>query len=548
MRKVWIYGSTALVLAVVGFVLTSGSKGTSTTASDPYGGVTRNVDDNAFHVLAGGEPRSCDPQLITSLVENTVVVNTCEGLTTWTQNGPVDGPQPGMAEQWSVSENGMVYTFHLRPEATWSNGEPLTAADFAWSWDRLRAKETAASYAFLLDEAFIESAKAKDDHTLEVVLSRPNGIFMSVVTLPWLCPLHRPTVEAHGAAWCKPEHFVGNGPYVIHDATISDHVTLTKNSHYYDAPRVELERIIVQTTADNQLNLDLYKKGRVDWLGLQAGIPAEDLDTIRVDGDPNRFRAPDVVSYMRMAVTYISPNHARKGFDDARVRMALSLAIDRKAIEDNVTRGGEVPTVSFIPPGIGTYKPNLGDTSANCTEAQRLLAKAGYPDGAGFPKYEFLYRTGSSREQDMAPAIAQQWKECLGIEVTLSGMEMKLWQPKSTSHDFDITLDGWIGDYPHPQTFAALLGSTNVLNHAGYKNELYDSMLAEAIRMSTDEGIQRGYHDLEEVIAAEMPVIPLYFSPRVHAVRPEWTGISPNIAQYHPLRYVRRAAQPLADK
>ncbi len=548
MKNTWIVIVVIAAIFGVGYAF-HGGKGRKTTDVELYGGATRNLPDGEFHVSAAGQPKSCDPTLVTTIIENHVAANVCEGLVTWTQNGPSDGPQPGMADSWKVSDDGKVYTFHVRDNAKWSSGTQLTAYDFAWSWGRVRTKETGCLYAFLLDEALVANFEALDVHQFRVTLSKPNGIFMSVLTLPALCAEHEGTIKQNGTAWCQPSTFVGNGPYVIAESVLSDHITLKKNKYYWDQKNVELETIVIHTAADGQLNLNLYKQGKLDWLGAQTLITAEDLDKIRIKGDSDHFTAADVSKYTRMAVTYITVNHKRPGLNNKLVRRALSLAIDRAAIEENVTRTGDIPTVGFFPPGMGAYKPVGGDTKQNCVEGRRLMAEAGYSGDKKFPVYEFLYRSGGSDNVDMAPAIADQWKQCLGIEVKLVGLKMELWQPKVVvQHDYDITMDGWQGDYPHPQTFAGLQTSHNSMNYSGYGDSTYDAAVDAAVVANTDAALQKGYEAVESIIGRDTPIIPLYFQPRIHALRPEWEGIVGNVALSHPLKYVRRKATPVADK
>ncbi|MDO8462690.1 MAG: peptide ABC transporter substrate-binding protein [bacterium] len=516
------------------------------SATTLYGGATRNITDGAFHFPLGGQPKSCDPHKIDSMIEFGVAMNTCEGLLTWGPKGPAD-VRNGVAESYDVSPDGKTYTFHLRI-AGWSNKDAVIAGDFVWSWERAKDPARGGTYSFLFEEAKIATLAAPDERTFVVTLTEPNGVFLNVVPFQTFCPVHSATVTQFEDAWCQPEHFVGNGPYMPTEAKLDDHITLTKNPNYWDAANVEIETAIAHAWTDAQVAIDCYKKGMCDWTGVSAAIPSAELDTIRDPKDRSRFMVSDVIQYARNANGYIAINTKRPGFDNVLVRRAFDLAIDRVQLEQFITRSGNVPSRNFIPDGLAGYAPRRDPVDADCTKAKELLAQAGYPNGEGFPTYEFLYRTNSPVEQDAANAIANMWKQCLGISVTLSGMPMKLWRPKVLGRDpkltgpktYDITMDGWQGDYAHPHTFAALLQCGNAQNDSDFCDTRYDTAIAEGLVAHDLVAMQAAYRRAEDVLAAEMPVLPLSFSPRIHAVRPEWTGIEPNAAVNHPLKFIRR--------
>ncbi|MDO8599543.1 MAG: peptide ABC transporter substrate-binding protein [bacterium] len=525
---------------------------TATTIATPqtglYGSTKRTVTDDAFHYPLGGQPKSCDPHKIETIIEFGITVNECEGLLAWGPKGPTD-VRTGVAYAHDVSPNGKTHTFHLR-DTKWSNGDPLNADDFVWSWSRAKNPAT-GQYSFLFNEAKIATFSAPDPHTFVVTLLEPNSIFLNIVPFQTLCPVHRATVEKFGDAWCQPEHFVGNGPYVPVEAKLDDRIVLKKNANYWDAEHVEVEMVVAHAWTDNQVGIDCYKKGECDWTGVSVNIPPAELDAIRDPHDRSRFTIRDVVRYARNASSYIALNTKRKGLDDVRVRHALSLAIDREQLERFVTRSGDVPSTNFIPDGLAGYAPRRDPVQVDCPNAQALFAEAGYPSGRGFPTYEFLYRTNTAVEQNVANAIANMWKDCLEISVTVSGMPMKLWRSKVLECDpkpdgprtYDITMEGWQGDYPHPHTFAALLQCGNAQNNSDFCDSTYDAAIADGLVAHNPAIMQVAYRRAEDVLADAMPVIPLWFSPRIHAVRPEWTGIEPNAAMNHPLKYVRRMSR-----
>lgn len=300
-----------------------------------------------------------------------------------------------------------------------------------------------------------------------------------------------------------------------------------------------VDELVAHTSDDRRLAIDMYKQGSLDWTGCQAMIPIEELEVQKDPSQPNGYKGADLQTYVIMASLYVTPNVTRKGFDDARVRRALSLAIDRRTMVETVTRAGDMPMLNFIPPGMG-YEVIPTDVTPNCQEAKRLMAEAGYPGGKGFPVYELLFRTGTGMEPDIAPVVASQWQKCLGIQVKLAGMPMELWRPKTTEHNFDVTFDGWQGDYPHPHTFAGLLASKSSMNLSGYASPEMDALLEQGMLATDPAEFQQAYHRVEEVILRDMPEINMWFRTWTFALRPEWTGITPNVLNVYPLRYLRR--------
>jgi oligopeptide transport system substrate-binding protein len=377
-----------------------------------------------------------------------------------------------------------------------------------------------------------------------VHLSRPNRIFESVLTFPTLFPVPAHVIDAHGEAWCRAGHFVGNGPYYVSEEKLGESITLAANPHYYQS--VPVSKLVAHTPGEFKLMVDLYKSGKLDWLGMQVAIGADELATLLDHTTTSGFKKNDVSRHPLMDVSFIAINTRRGALSDARVRRALSLALDRDDLAKNVLRDGTVPAGNFIPPGIGSYKPIPSVVAQNCKEAQAWLAEAGFPNGHRFPKYELLARSGG-REPTVASAIADQWNKCLGIQVSQLSMEMKLWLVKvGENKDYDLTLHRWLGDYPHPQTFAALLQSQNPQNDSLYNNSEYDQAIAVGVAAMNDRDIQQAYATAEGLIERDKPVISLFYSPRIHALRPGWQGINNNTVQYHPLRNLRRADPALA--
>lgn len=505
------------------------------TPGNFFGGNVRNIDDDAFHLAIGGEPISCDPHNMTTVVENHIIPSTCEGLLAWGPNGPNEDPVPGLASHFKVSDDGTVYKFHLREGLVWSNGQTLTAYDIEYSWDR--ASGEGFLYSFIFKEGQIESWDAKADNTFVVTLKAPNRIFLTVLPLPIMCALHQPTIDKYGDGWCVPKTFVGSGAYVPTKVVLGESIRLEKNPRYWDADNVHTEVVVAHTTENRQLVVNLYEQGRIDSTGAQTVIPPEKIEALKDPNNPKVYTVSDVYTYPIMANSYVTFNHDMPPFKKVKVRRALSLALNRQAIIDNVIKAGEVPMANFMPPGMG-YDLVPYDVSQNCAEAQRLLAEAGYPGGKGFPEYEILFRVGSM-EPNWVPPMVDQWKQCLGIKFTMAGMTMQLWRPRYTDRKFKLTVDGWQGDFPHPHTFVGLWHSANLMNPSGYRSAKMDAALEVALAATSQEEFQAAYEVVDRLILEEMPMINLWFRGWTTALRPEWTGWNSNILNTYPLKYIR---------
>lgn len=484
-----------------------------------------------FVFLVGAEPETIDPGTVSGQPGGRVDRNIFEGLAF---NDPTDlHATPGMARSWDVSADGLLYTFHLR-DAVWSDGTPVTAADFVYAWKRVLEPATASKYANMLypiagAEAYNRGDltdpdglgfRAEDDHTLVVTLHSPCPYFLQLCCFYTLLPVPRHVVEAYGDAWIKPEHIVSNGPFVLKEWILSRHVLLAKNPRYWDAEHVALN-LVEGLTGDNiNANFNLYMSGVLDWADASA-VPLFVVPELRER--PDFHLAPYFNTY------FYRFNVTRPPFDDVRVRKAFYLAMDPSDITEYVLRGGQVPAHSLVPPGLpGYHEAHL--PGRNVEEARRLLAGAGYPAGKGFPHVELLFNTSESHKQ-IAEVIQQQWKNALGVQVELVNQEWKVFLATTQSLDYWISRGSWIGDYLDPNTFLDMWQSTNGNNRTGFADPGYDALVDRAARTLDPVKRMELLHQAEDwVLNKEMIILPVYtyVVQNLYDER-DFTGLTPNL-------------------
>jgi len=485
----------------------------------------------------GVEPQSLDPALMTGLPEHTIALGLFEGLTGLHPRTLV--PVPGVARRWDISPDGRTYTFHLRP-ARWSNGDPLTAAHFVYAWRRALDPDTAAEYAYMLYG--IENARAinegklgdpkqlgvraADDHTLVVRLEHPIAYFLQLTAFGTFAPVHPGCLKAHDDQWTRPAHMVCNGPFVLHEWRQHERIVLKKNPHYWDAARVALTTLHILAIDDAETALKKYLNGEVHWIREVPGPKV--AETSRIPG----FRyAPELGTY------FYRFNVTRPPLDDARVRKALNLAVDKQAIAHYLLRAGQRPARSFVPPILAGYRPVEGP-DYDVAEARRLLAEAGFPGGRGFPTLELLYNTSEAHKQ-IAEAIQHMWSTHLGIRITLLNQEWKVYLDSMAHLDYHIARSAWIGDYADANTFldCFLTGGGN--NRTGWSRPAYDRLIDQAAREPDPDRRTRLLQDAERILVCdEMPIMPIYFYVNSYLVHPSVRGLYNNARNYHPFHYI----------
>lgn len=491
-----------------------------------------------FRVNNTVEPESLDPGVVTGVPEHRILSNLFEGLTT---SDPKDlSPRPGMAASWTVSKDGLVYTFKLR-DAKWTDGKPVTARDFVYAWERVLNPKMGAKYAQQLfylknGEQYNKGritdfsrvgVKALDDRTLRVTLRCPTAYFLDLTSFYTLYPVPRRAIEAHGRDWVKPGTIVSNGPFRLAGWVPQQELILEKNPAHWDAARVRLQKVVFIPTEDVNTAFKQFLAGESDWV---PTVPPAQLGVAKAK--PEFYVTPYLGTY------YFRFNVTRPPTNDVRVRKALSLAVDREALTKYVTKAGEIPTSTFVPAGMRGYAGVTGlpyDPAA----AKKLLAEAGYPDGKGFPKMELLYNT-NELHRVVTQAIQQMWKESLGLQVDLVNVEWKVYLARQSSLDYQLSRAGWIGDYVDPNTFLEMWVSGGGNNQTGWSNRRYDELIAQAAcKIVNAKERMRALQEAEKILVAdEVPLMPLFTSVNKGMLDRRVKGWYPNILDQHPLKYI----------
>jgi oligopeptide transport system substrate-binding protein len=480
----------------------------------PEGGLT---------VVFGDEPRTLDPAQATLILEGRILSALLEGLTV--ADGATLEPRPGAAESWDISADGLTYTFHLR-DAAWSDGRPVTAEDFRWSWLRVMAMPEAANWELMKPvkgaQAYREKQtsaeavglRAPDARTLLVELERPTPYFLALTSLMTYLPVPRPAVEAHGRHWTRPGHFTGNGPFTLSEWSPNHRLIATRNPRFR-APAA-LPAITFLCVAPGPAQFNLYEGGMARWVADPPPDLVRDLA-----GRPDLHVSPRLgISFVRMAA-----NH--EPFKDNRVRRAFSLTIDRPRIV-KTNGAGQLAWEGFVPPGLAGYagaKPPPGGAEA----ARDLLRRA----GRVIPKIRFLY-PAQKEFTVIAQTLQAIWKETLGIEVVLDRVDRKEWSRRRRELDYELCLSSWIGDYQDPNSFLEIFTGESGNNQTGWSDPVYDALVKRAAG-ERGEARLATLAQAEERLLAEGPAAPLYVPVTIELWDPKLRGISENLLGVHPL-------------
>ncbi|MEW6202987.1 MAG: peptide ABC transporter substrate-binding protein [bacterium] len=491
-----------------------------------------------FTFSNGTEPETLDPGKMTGLPESAIAINLFEGLVTL---DPQDlRPIPGAAERWEVSGDGLVYTFYLRKNAMWSNGNRVTAHDFFYSWKRVLEPATASEYAYQayyvkngrayntgeLKDFSKVGLKVIDDHTFRVELENPTPFFLDIAAFHTLMPVNEKCVEKHGDKWTRPENIITNGAFLLTEWKPRDRIVLVKNNDYWDAAAVKLQKVTILPTDDENTYFKMYEAGETEWI---KSVPLPQIPKMKKRAD---YHATEF-----LGTYYYLFNVTRKPLNDPRVRKALNMAIDKKQITEYITKAGQIPTATFTPKNIPGYKPPEG-LPYDVDRARKLLTEAGYPNGKGFPKLTILYNT-SEAHRAIAETIQQMWKANLNINVEIYNEEWKVYLKDTSSLNYDIARAGWIGDYTDPNTFLDMWVTGGGNNRAGWSNKRYDALIAEAARTIDQKKRIKIFQEAENLlINEEMPIMPIYHYVNVNMIKPWVKGIHFNIRDYHPMKYV----------
>jgi oligopeptide transport system substrate-binding protein len=496
-----------------------------------------------LHAGNGAEPQDLDPHITTGIPEYDIQKTLFEGLAA--KNPRTLEPIPGAAESWTISPDGKLYTFMLRKNARWSNGDPVTAHDFVYSWKRILSAKMAADHSYMLyciDNAeqyytgkiqdFEQvGVKALNDHTLQVRLKNPTPFFLQLLDHHSMFPVHQPTIEKFGAMdergtqWTRAGNLVGNGPFKLKTWEVNKILVVEKNPNYWDTANIRLQQIHFHPIEDLNTEERMFRTGQIH-LTLAGYVAIEKIATYKKENPELIHITPGYASY------YYEFNTTRKPFDDVRVRRALAMAIDRQQIVDKVAKGGQLPAYALTPPDPYGYQPKAA-IEYDVTKARSLLAAAGYADGKGFPKFELLYNTAENH-QKIATAIQQMWKTNLNINAQLSNQEWKVYINSRNNLEHDIARAGWLADYVDPSNFLDILLSYSGNNRAGWKNVEYDRLLNQAAATADSEARYAILQQAEQLIVDEVPVIPIYYYSDIHLVANSVRNWQDNIMKYHP--------------
>jgi len=509
------------------------------------------------------EIKTLDPGKMSWATDIRAAMGLWEGLASY---DPVTlKPIPGVAESWDISADGRTYTFHLRANARWSNGDAVTAQDFLFAWQRVLTPATAAEYVGLFFH--IEGAQeyfdglsgkkaiafssvgigAPDARTLVVHLAHPCTYFLDLVAFPPYYPLHQGSMAGfmvdgkdafagYEAGFTRPPHLVTNGPFRLADWRFKIHLLLTPNPYYWDAGAVHAEAIELVTYDDARAALLAYQTHTVDAM---SWVPQEfGADLLKMQGEGLRH---DVQWRPVFGTYYYLFNCKQKPFDDARVRRALALAVDREPIVKDVLRMGQRPLSVLVPPdSIAGYRSPMG-LGVNIPEARRLLAEAGYPEGKGFPTVEMLFNN-ESIHASTAQALGQMWQQALGVHVSFRGLEKPTFGAERKSHHFALARGGWYGDYTDPTTWLDLARSNNGNNDGQYSNPVFDGLMNRA---DSEADAGKRFAILQEaealLVRQDMPFLPLYQYSDGYIFDPgKLAGLELNVRLLTQLKYLHR--------
>lgn len=501
--------------------------------------------EQVIHIGNLSEPVDLDPHIISSHQDFNIVMSLFEGLVQY--DAKTAEPVAAGAERWETSADGLTWTFHLRKEAKWSDGNPVTAHDYVYAYRRILSPTLGAEYASMLyvlkngEELYSQKisdpaqlgAKATDDHTLVLTLARPTPYLLTMLCHSSWYPVPKGTIEKHGKSdqrgnpWTRQGNLVGNGYFTLAEWKANQHIRVERSETYWDKANVKLKAAVFYPIESADAEERSFRSGQ---LHVTSTLPISKIAVYEKDSSGFFKPSPMLATYFFRFNVNVPP------LNDARVRRALSMAIDRDAIVRDVTKGGQLAAGNLCPPDVAGFTAKT-KIATDVAAAKKLLAEAGFPDGKGFPKIELLFNTNEGHRQ-IAEAIQQMWKRNLGVDIGLYNQEAKVWNDSMRTLNYQIARFAWVGDYLDPSTFLDLMGSDNGNNQTGWKNAEYDKLLAAANATADKAKRYEYYQRCEEILAQEAPIAPLYFYARNNLRRPEVKGWYGNLLDDHPLKGV----------
>ena len=498
-----------------------------------------------LHLGNGGEPQDIDPHITTGMPEFHIQMAIFEGLLA--KDPKTLEPIAGAAESWLISDDNKTYTFKLREYAKWSNGDPVTASDFVYSWQRALMPALGNQYAYslhLIKNAYdFNTGKindfskvgvtAVDKHTLKVELNSPTPYFLQLLDHHSMYPVHQATIEKfgkideRGSQWSRAENFVGNGPFTIKEWTLNKALIVEKNPLYWDANTVKLNEIHFHPVQKTTIEERMFRAGQ---LHVTSIVPEEKIAKYKRD-------RPELLQIHPYFGTYFYRfNTSKPPLNNPKVRLALAMCIDRKKIVEKITKGEQTPAYTLTPPDVLGYTADAS-IPFDIEKAKALLTEAGYPNGEGLPTLEILYNT-SEGHRKIALAIQQMWKLALNVNVSLLNQDWKVYLDTERTMNYQISRASWIGDYLDPNTFLDMFITDGGNNKTGWSNKRYDELISLAAT-SPDSNTRYAYFkEAERILMNEVPIVPIYTYTRNFLIAPDVKGWFPNILDYHPYKYV----------
>ncbi len=483
--------------------------------------------------VLSNEPDGLDPGVTNNSFAAPFIANCFEGLVTNDASGSV---VPGSAESWDISEDGTVYTFHLREGLKWSDGSDLTADDFVYAIQRVLTPATTAQYVNMVT-AYVAGAqdfydgkgtaetlgvKAVDAKTLEITLLQPTSFFIDVLSMWVYNPVQKATIEANGDKWTTtPETYICNGPYKITEMNMGESVVLERNENYWDNANTTMDKITLRYILDTSTALTAYESGEVDGI---RNIPSTDV---------TRLKAEDagVQSVPSFGTVYYLINCEKEPYNNPLVRKALNLAIDRQAIIDNVVQVDAQPAYNFISPGYSVDGVDLTDgrsdrelsPTADVEAAKAALAEAGYPDGEGFPTLQLSYYSDDTAKK-VVEAMAEMLQNNLGIKVEITSNDWAIYYEGVQKGDYEVAAMGWSADYMHPMSFLPLLVTGDASNNSFYSNPDYDALVKEVMSETDATKALDLMKKAEDLVMNDYPYINLYYKTNNFLMKKNVTG------------------------
>ena len=484
----------------------------------------------------GAEVSSLDPHKSEGVPESHVIRDLLEGLVNQDRDG---NTIPGVAESWETKDN-KTFTFHLRQDAKWSNGDPVTADDFVYSFQRAVDPNTASPYSWYLEMTTMKNAadiiagkkdkstlgvKALDTHTLEINLESQIPYFVMMMGHTTMKPVHRATIEKFGEKWTKPGNFVGNGAFVVSNWVVNERIELVRNEQYWDNANTKLTKVTFLPIESQIAEMNRFLSGEID---ITDELPNEHFPNLKKEHPESLAIKGNLCTY------YYNFNTHQPPFNDVRVRKAISYSIDRDIIVNAIIGQGQKPAYFLTPEIVANFSPELPaygkmTQDERNTKAKALLEDAGY--NAENPlKFSLLYNTDDNHKK-IAVAISSMWKKNLGVEVTLENQEWKTYLESKKQGDFEAARAGWCGDYNEASTFTSLMEGKNTTGGIHYKSAEYDKLTADALRATSEEQRQAFYYAQEALLAKDMPIAPIYQYVKARLVNPHVGGYAKNNAE-----------------